>query len=111
VIADGLFAAVQRCGGGGAGSSSSTTTTTNPTPSTSSSVCSLDDLVVAKARCERDDDAAATEFAFSVLDAGGGGLVPRDRLTAAVQALLQLSMPPHMQPSDAAASAVAIADG
>lgn len=74
--------------------------------------CSLEDVVVAKARCDKMDEMAATEFAFKVVAGPEGmGLVSRERLEEVVKALLEMSLPPGMPPAALAASAAAIAAG
>jgi hypothetical protein len=110
VLADGLFAAVQRCsddcrddadGGGEGGAQEEAAALTGGggggrysggSPDLEgrgggigsgggsrgrASVVSLEDVVVAKAQCERMDDVAAAGFAFAVLDPGGSGFVGR----------------------------------
>ncbi|GBF95254.1 hypothetical protein Rsub_08285 [Raphidocelis subcapitata] len=100
--AEGESAALRTAAGGGGGGGGA---------GAAPVLVALEDLVVAKARAERQGDAAAAEFCFDVLDREGRGVVTGERLAAVVEALLRLSLPPRLRPTDAQGSAAAIAAG
>jgi hypothetical protein len=80
VIADGLFSAILKTAAtddASASAAAAANTGGGGSSSSSGRLCSLDSIVIAKARCEKQDEGSATEFAFSILDAEGRGTVSR----------------------------------